>query len=351
MRNNTKKLILALMTSLVLGGCGTDGDIENDDTEIIISEVKQKNNNETIELCQDLESDSNISVIDTIAPDVTVKNNVKAVDFGSKIKADDYVEVKDENDVALYFVTESGDESELEIPTDIDILTTKIDFTVVAVDTKGNRSKSITVTIPIAHDFSAEILDKEEGKLRYEIDEFTCSTCGAVYSESALDDVTGEALYDADITNFIIEDIEKKMITTQVCNVRTGPSIEFEKMGSLATDEVVVVTGYCEEENWYRIKKHDEEVYIAGDYLSEIKNNKISSSVSEKSVYESESKITHDQYESANDVFTGEEIDLDTLPTIDWNDIVPGQPAFLWDEATSSWVLNPYYRNIGENWY
>lgn len=351
MRNDSKKLILALMTSLVLCGCGTDGNIKNNDTEIIGSEVKQKIDNETIKLDQDLEPDINISVQDIIAPNVTAKNNVKAVDFGSKIRAVDYADVKDENDVTLYFVTEFGEKSELVIPTDLDISTTEINFTIIGVDSEGNRSRSITVAIPVAHDFFTEILDKEEEKLKYEIDEFTCNTCGTVYSESALDDVSGEALYDTEITNFIIKDIEKKMITTQACNVRTDPCVKCNKVGSLGANEIVEVTGYCESEDWYRILKDGREVFVLAIYLADIVDEKPANKNSKNEDYYVEPEITQAQHEAALASITGGETNLDELPTIDWNDIVPGQPAFLWDEATSSWVLNPYYRDIGENWY
>ena len=245
---------LGLSVALAVTGCG----VTNETAETIkIEEATPAATEEPEEIIE----------ADTIAPEITLKKNIKGVDLGAKIKAEDYAEAKDENEVSLFFVTESGDESELEIPKDLDISVKEINFTIVAVDSEGNRSKEITVTIPIVHTFSVEILDNEEDKSKYELDEFTCDTCGLVYDESALDDVTGEDLYDTELDKYIIEDIEKKMVTTQACNVRTGPSIEFEKAGSLGANEEVDITGYCEEENWYRIKKDEDEVYVSGKFI------------------------------------------------------------------------------------
>lgn len=252
---------LGLSVALTVTGCGaTNETVEPIQVEESVT-VEQTEPEEVVEA-------------DTTAPEISAKNDIKGVDLGATIKPEDYAEAKDENEVSLFFVTEAGDESELEISKDLDISVKEINFTVVAIDSEGNRSKEITVTIPIEHIFSAEILDKEEGKTKYELDEFTCDTCGLVYEESALDDVTGEDLYDTELDKYTIEDVEKKMVTTQACNVRTGPSIEFEKDGSLAFAEEVKVTGYCEEEGWYRIEKNGKEMFVSGKFLQDTKVNK-----------------------------------------------------------------------------
>ena len=255
---------LGLSVALAVTGCGANNEA---------AEPTQIEENAVIEADETTETEEVIEA-DTTAPEISVKKDIKGVDFGATIKPEDYAEAKDENEVSLFFVTDSGDEAELEIPKDLDISVKEINFTIVAVDSEGNRSKEITVTIPMVHSFSAKIQDMEEDKTKYELDEFTCDTCGLVYDESALDDVAGEDLYDIELDKYTIEDMEKKMVTTQACNVRTGPSIEFEKTGSLGAKEEVKVTGYCEEENWYKIKKDDEEVYVSGKFLQDIKAKK-----------------------------------------------------------------------------
>ena len=252
---------LGLSVALAVTGCGAT----NEPVESV--QIEEPATVEPTEPEEAIEAD-------TTAPDISAKKDIKGVDFGSKIKPEDYAEAKDENEVSLFFVTESGDESELEIPKDLDISVKEINFTIVAVDSEGNRSKEITVTIPMVHSFSAEIQEKEEDKTKYELDEFTCDACGLVYDESALDDVTGEDLYDTELDKYTIEDMEKKMVTTQACNVRTGPSIEFEKDGSLGANEEVKVTGYCEEEGWYRIEKNGKEMFVSGKFLQDTKVNK-----------------------------------------------------------------------------
>lgn len=393
-RDMKRTLLIFCMAGMVLIGCGNADDKAFEKSTQMSSDIKQTVFSETLELGKDFELnvedyfditgdvriddiviDSQtvdkhnvgqyiasatyngnryeiaVSVVDTTSPKLSVKNEVKSVDFGSIINPRDYVEIDDEDETDLYFVTEEGDKKEIAVSKDFDITIKEIDYNIVAVDLSGNRSEETQITIPIVHNFSNEIINEKNDNQVYELDQFICETCGLRYIESALDDIVGENIYDTELDKYTVEDIEKRMVTTQACNVRTGPSVEFNKVGNLATSEVVVVTGYCEEENWYRIKKDDDEIYISGDYLSDVRNNKISSNVNDRGGYENESKITQAQSESANDAFTGEETNLDELPTIDWNDIVPGQPAFLWDEATSSWVLNPYYRDIGENWY
>lgn len=255
---------LGLSVALAVTGCGAS----NEPVETV--QVEESTPTEIEEPTEPVE----VIEADTTAPEVSVKKDIKGVDFGATIKPEDYAEAKDENEVSLFFVTESGDESELEIPKDLDISVKEINFTIVAVDSEGNRSKEITVTIPMVHSFSAEIQEKEEDKTKYELDEFTCDACGLVYDESALDDVTGEDLYDTELDKYTIEDMEKKMVTTQACNVRTGPSIEFEKDGSLGANEEVKVTGYCEEEGWYRIEKSGKEMFVSGKFLQDTKVNK-----------------------------------------------------------------------------
>lgn len=252
---------LGLSVALTVTGCGATNET---------AEPIQAEETVTVEPTEPEE----VIETDTTAPEISAKKDIKGVDFGATIKPEDYAEAKDENEVSLFFVTESGDESELEIPKDLDISVKEINFTIVAVDSEGNRSKEITVTIPMVHSFSAEIQEKEEDKTKYELDEFTCDACGLVYDESALDDVTGEDLYDTELDKYTIEDMEKKMVTTQACNVRTGPSIEFEKDGSLGANEEVKVTGYCEEEGWYRIEKNGKEMFVSGKFLQDTKVNK-----------------------------------------------------------------------------
>ena len=90
-----------------------------------------------------------VSVSDTTAPEIAVKPDIEGVDRGTTIHPADYVEVNDLSEVEVYFVAENGDNSSIEIPSDLDDSVTEINYTVVAVDASGNRSEELIVTVPI----------------------------------------------------------------------------------------------------------------------------------------------------------------------------------------------------------
>ena len=90
-----------------------------------------------------------VSVSDTIAPEITVKPDIEGVDRGTTIYPANYVSVNDLSEVTVYFVAEDGDVNSIEIPSDLDNDVTEITYTVVAVDTADNRSKELSVTVPI----------------------------------------------------------------------------------------------------------------------------------------------------------------------------------------------------------
>lgn len=386
-----RTLLIFCMAGMVLIGCGNADDKAFEKSTQMSSDIKQTVFSKTLELGKDFELnvedyfditgdvriddiviDSQtvdkhnvgqyiasatyngnryeiaVSVVDTTSPKLSAKNEVKSVDFGSIINPRDYVEIDDEDETDLYFVTEEGDKKEIAVSKDFDITIKEIDYNIVAVDLSGNRSEETQITIPIVHNFSNEIINEKNDNQVYELDQFICETCGLRYIESALDDIVGENIYDTELDKYTVEDIEKRMVTTQACNVRTGPSVEGNKVGSLKANDIVEITGYCETENWYRIMKDNSEVFVLGTYLSEISSKKAEK---KNDSYSIEPEITQAQHEAALEGITGEWTNLDELPTIDWNDYVEGQPFCIWDEETNDWIGNPFYNDIGKNWH
>ena len=59
----------------------------------------------------------------------------------------------------------------------------------------------------------------------------------------------------------------KKMYAKSSANVRTGPDVSFDKLGKLSKNDEVLVTGICNEYNWYRIEFKDFEGYVSANYL------------------------------------------------------------------------------------
>lgn len=66
-------------------------------------------------------------------------------------------------------------------------------------------------------------------------------------------------------------DLSVTMYAQQTVNVRTQPSTDGEKVGSLSTNQEVSVTGQCNETSWYRISYNGSEAYVSNKYLDDNK--------------------------------------------------------------------------------
>lgn len=87
----------------------------------------------------------------------------------------------------------------------------------------------------------------------------TCANCGAKDTKTA----TGTKLA------YTYTDMNKTMWATSSVNVRSLPSTEGSKLGKLAADEKVTVTGKCNENGWYRISYKGKDGYVSSNYLTE----------------------------------------------------------------------------------
>ena len=68
-----------------------------------------------------------------------------------------------------------------------------------------------------------------------------------------------------------MEDIEAvTMYASTSVSLRTGPSTDYEKVGSLSTNEAVTVTGVADT-GWYRLDYKDTEVYVSNKYVQDTK--------------------------------------------------------------------------------
>ena len=103
----------------------------------------------------------NVSVVDTTAPILSVKENIEPVERGNSITASDYAEVDDKSDVNIFWVAEDGETDTIDIPEDLDSSVTEINYTLVAVDESGNRSEEKQVTVPIVPVVDTEFTDED----------------------------------------------------------------------------------------------------------------------------------------------------------------------------------------------
>ena len=61
------------------------------------------------------------------------------------------------------------------------------------------------------------------------------------------------------------------MYATQTVNIRTLPSTDGEKVGSLSTNQEITITGQCNETNWYRFEYNGQTAYVSNSYVSDTK--------------------------------------------------------------------------------
>ena len=91
----------------------------------------------------------NVSVVDTTAPILSVRENIEPVERGNSITASDYAEADDKSDVNIFWVAEDGETDIIDIPEDLDSSVTEINYTLVAVDESDNRSEEKQVTVQL----------------------------------------------------------------------------------------------------------------------------------------------------------------------------------------------------------
>lgn len=89
----------------------------------------------------------------------------------------------------------------------------------------------------------------------------SCASCGE--TDTVSDDGSKLA--------YTYTDCEAVKYAQQTVNVRSGPSTDFDKVGSLSTNQEVAVTGTCNETGWYRIVYGDGVAYVSNKYLGDSK--------------------------------------------------------------------------------
>lgn len=71
------------------------------------------------------------------------------------------------------------------------------------------------------------------------------------------------------VAAYTYTDLNKTMYAKSTVNVRSLPSTDGDKLGSLSKNQEVTVTGQCNETGWYRIKFNNSEACVSNKYLSD----------------------------------------------------------------------------------
>lgn len=91
-------------------------------------------------------------------------------------------------------------------------------------------------------------------------------------------------------TEFTIIELTGTRYAIQTANVRKGPGTNYEKIGSLTTNQAIIVTGRVDGTDWYQFELNGDKVYVSGKFLS--KEKVTAETVSEESVVSEEVVMT-----------------------------------------------------------
>lgn len=114
---------------------------------------------------------------------------------------------------------------------------------------------------PTGHDWGDYVANGDATYLADGTKTATCTGCGE--TDTIADDGSKLA--------YTYTDCEAVKYAQQTVNVRSGPSTDFDKVGSLSTNQEVAVTGTCNETGWYRIVYGDGVAYVSNKYLGDSK--------------------------------------------------------------------------------
>jgi len=115
-------------------------------------------------------------------------------------------------------------------------------------------------TIPaLGHTFTSYVYNDDATYLADGTETSVCERCS----------VTNTRTSENSKKEYTYTELSKTMWAKNSVNVRTLPSTDGEKIGSLSSWEEVKVTGQCKETGWYRIEYNGEIGYASSKYFSE----------------------------------------------------------------------------------
>lgn len=155
-----------------------------------------------------------------------------------------------------------------------------------------------------ANDSEVELLDEKslkslenekEGKDAEVPFESSTETSTSIPTENTLEMATEEPIEQptevaTEIPKFSVEIISETLYPNRTLNVRTGPSIDYNRIGSVYVNQEINVTGVTEN-GWYEIDYDGQKGYCSGYYLE---TSPVSVSVSEAPETDEHALITED---------------------------------------------------------
>ena len=113
----------------------------------------------------------------------------------------------------------------------------------------------------------AETTETVESESESESTEVSETEATVVENETTV--IESEASPKAETMSYTFTDMSTTMYAKSSVNVRSLPSTDGSRLGSLAKNQAVTVTGQCNETGWYRIAYDNGEAYVSNKYLSD----------------------------------------------------------------------------------
>ena len=73
---------------------------------------------------------------------------------------------------------------------------------------------------------------------------------------------------------FTVTEVSKTLYAIQSVNVRSGPSTDYDKIGSLSTNQEITVNGVCDQTGWFRFDLNGTVAFVSNRYVSDEKVEK-----------------------------------------------------------------------------
>ena len=73
---------------------------------------------------------------------------------------------------------------------------------------------------------------------------------------------------------FTVTEVTATKYATQSVNVRSGPSTDYDKIGSLSTNQEITVNGVCDQTGWFRFDLNGTVAFVSNRYVSDEKVEK-----------------------------------------------------------------------------
>lgn len=70
---------------------------------------------------------------------------------------------------------------------------------------------------------------------------------------------------------FTVTELTATKYATQSVNVRSGPSTDYDKIGSLSTNQEITVNGVCDQTGWFRFDLNGTVAFVSNRYVSDEK--------------------------------------------------------------------------------